>query len=198
MLDALNPSHHKAMSQGKAISPSVTMKIRGLTLMELMVTVAIMAILLVLAVPSFNAFLARGRLSGAAEGLALDLQLAKSEAVRRSADVTISFSPVGAWCYGAVVSITACDCTDQVPLCSLRRVDSTAYSGVTMDATSFTGNATTFSARLGMASPGWVNLTHPAAGTLQVSVGEPEQTTPSSQVRICSTSGALGHYPACP
>lgn len=198
MLDALNPRQDKPVSQGKAISPSMTMKMRGLTLMELMVTVVIMAILLVLAVPSFNAFLARGRLSGAAEGLAQDLQLAKSEALRSNADVTISFSPVGAWCYGTVVSTTACDCTDQVPPCSLRRVDSTAYSGVTMDATSFTGNATTFSARLGMASPGWVNLTHPDAGTLRVSVGEPEQTTPSSQVRICSTSGGLGHHPACP
>jgi prepilin-type N-terminal cleavage/methylation domain-containing protein len=198
MLVALNPHQDKPVSQGKAISPSMIMKPRGLTLIELMVTVAIMAILLVLAVPSFNAFLARGRLSGAAEGLAQDLQLAKSEALRSNADVTISFSPVGAWCYGAVVSTTACDCTDQVPPCSLRRVDSTAYSGVTMDATSFTGNATTFSARLGMASPGWVDLTHPNAGTLRVSVGEAGQTTPSSQVRICSTSGGLGHHPACP
>jgi hypothetical protein len=70
-------------------------------------------------------------------------------------------------------------------------VDSTAYSGVTMDATSFTGNATTFSARLGMASPGWVNLTHPDAGTLRVSLGA------AGQVSICSTSGGLGHHLAC-
>jgi type IV fimbrial biogenesis protein FimT len=198
MLDALNPRHPKQMSQGEAISPSMTMKMRGLTLMELMVTVAIMAILLVLAVPSFNSFLARGRLSGAAEGLAQDLQLAKSEALRRNASITISFSTGGAWCYGTVVSTTACDCTDQAPPCSLRRMDSTAYAGVTMVATSFTDNATTFSARLGMASPGWVDLTHPNAGTLRVSVGEAGQTTPSSQVRICSTSGGLGHHQACP
>jgi type IV fimbrial biogenesis protein FimT len=192
MLDTLNPR------QRKAPEPGTRMKTRGFTIMELMVTLAIMALLLVLAVPSFNAFLARGRLSGAAEGLAQDLQLAKSEALRSNADVTISFSPVGAWCYGTVVSTTACDCTDQAPPCSLRRVDSTGYSGVTMDATSFTSNATTFSARLGMASPGWVDLTHPNAGTLRVSVGEAGQTTPSSQVRICSTSGGLGHHSACP
>ena len=59
----------------------------GLTLMELMVTVAILAILVALAMPSFNAFVAKGRLSGAAEALAQELQLAKSEALRRNADV---------------------------------------------------------------------------------------------------------------
>jgi len=166
-------------------------KANGLTLMELMVTVAILAILVALAMPSFNTFVAKGRLSGAAEALAQELQLAKSEALRRNASVTISFSTVGDWCYGSVESATACDCTDQDPPCSLRRVDSTAYSGVTMDATSFTGNATTFSARLGMASPGWVNLTHPDAGTLRVSLGA------AGQVSICSTSGGLGHHLAC-
>ena len=197
MLDALNPRQDKPVSQGKAISPSMTMKMRGLTLMELMVTVAIMAILVVLAVPSFNAFLARGRLTGAAEALAQDLQLAKSEALRRNASVTISFSPGGAWCYGTVATAIACDCT-VANSCALRRTDSGAFAGVTMADPTFASNATTFAARLGMASPGSVDLTHPTAGKLRVSVGEAGQITPSSQVRICSTSGGLGHHPACP
>jgi len=196
MLDALNPRQDKPVSQGKAISPSMIMKLRGLTLMELMVTVAIMAILLVLAVPSFNAFLARGRLTGAAEALAQDLQLAKSEALRSNAAVTISFSPVGAWCFGTVVSTSACDCTDQDPPCSLRRVDSTAFAGVTMGlppagVTAFAGNATTFAARQGLANAGAVEFTHPNAGTLRVSLGA------AGQVSICSTSGGLGHHLAC-
>ena len=185
MLDALNLRRHEAMGQG------APMKLRGLTLIELMVTLAIMAILLVLVVPSFNAFLARGRLTGAAEALAQGLQLARSEALRSNAEVTISFSPVGAWCYGAVVSTNACDCTDQDPPCSLRRVDSTAYTGVTMGATTFAANATTFTARQGLADAGTVDFTHPNAGTLRVSLGA------AGQVSICSTSGALGHHPAC-
>ena len=148
MLDALNPRHHKAMSQGKAISPSVKMKIRGLTLMEVMVTVAIMAILLVLAVPSFNAFLARGRLTGAAEALAQDLQLAKSEALRRNAEVRFSFSPGSPWCYGSIASSTACNCTT-AGACTLRQVDGSAYAGVTMAMPNptFAGNTAIFTAR---------------------------------------------------
>jgi type IV fimbrial biogenesis protein FimT len=164
--------------------------------MELLVTLAIIVILVTMAVPSFTSFIARGRLSGAAEGLAQDLQLAKSEALRSNAAVTISFAPVGAWCYGTVVSTSACDCTDQVPPCSLRRVDSTAYAGVTMGlppagVTAFAGNATTFAARQGLANAGAVEFTHPNSGTLRVSLGA------AGQVSICSTSGGLGHHPAC-
>ena len=192
MLDALNPRHHKAMSQGKAISPSVKMKIRGLTLMEVMVTVAIMAILLVLAVPSFNSFLVRGRLTGAAEALAQDLQLAKSEALRRNAEVRFSFSSGSPWCYGSIASSTACNCTT-ASACTLRQVDGSAYAGVTMAMPNptFADNTAIFTARQGLANAGTVEFTHPNAGTLRVSLGA------AGQVSICSTSGGLGHHPAC-
>lgn len=190
MLDALNLPRPKAMGLG------VPMKLRGLTLIEFMVTVAIMAILIVLVVPSFNTFLARGRLTGAAEALAQDLQLARSEALRSNAEVTLSFSPGNTWCYGSVVAAAACDCTAP-NACALRRVDNTGYAGVTMAAPTFTGNATTFDARQGLANAGRVEFTHPNAGNpgpaeLRVSLGI------GGQVSICSTTGAaLGIYPAC-
>jgi prepilin-type N-terminal cleavage/methylation domain-containing protein len=166
---------------------------RGLTLMELMVTVAILAILVALAMPSFNAYLAKGRLSGAAEALAQDLQLARSEALRRNDAVTISFTSGTAWCYGTILSDTACNCT-QTGNCSLRRVDNSDYAGVTMSAVSFGSPAATFTAfmpRQGLANDGTVEFTHASAGTLRVSLGT------AGQVRICSTSGGLGHHPAC-
>jgi prepilin-type N-terminal cleavage/methylation domain-containing protein len=188
MLDALNPRRETPKSHGKS------MRVRGLTLMELMVTVAILGILVALAVPSFNSFLAKGRLSGAAEALAQDLQLARSEALRRNAEVTISFSSGTAWCYGAIVSATACDCT-QTNSCSLRRVDNTDYAGLTMSDLSFPSNTpatfTSFTAHQGLANTGAVQFTHPNAGTLRVRLGA------AGQVSICSTSGGLAHHPAC-
>jgi prepilin-type N-terminal cleavage/methylation domain-containing protein len=180
MLDPLNRRPGTAMKR----------RANGLTLMELMVTVAILAILVALAMPSFNTFVARGRLSGAAEALAQDLQLAKSEALRRNADVTISFSDGAAWCYGSVVAAAACNC-NVANSCALRRVDNTDYAGVTMAAPTFAGNATTFTARPGPVVAGQVELTHPNAGTLRVSLGA------TGQVRVCSTTGGLGHLPAC-
>jgi type IV fimbrial biogenesis protein FimT len=183
MLDALNPRRETPTSHDKS------MRVRGLTLMELMVTVAILAILVALAVPSFNSFLAKGRLSGAAEVLAQDLQLARSEALRRNDAVTISFSSGAAWCYGSVAGATACTCTP-TNTCTLRRVDNTDYSGVTM-AASFAANTAAFTARHGLANTGTVEFTHPNAGTLRVSLGA------AGQVSICSTLGGLAHHPAC-
>ena len=169
---------------------------RGLTLMELMVTVAIMAILMVVAVPSFNAFLARGRLSGAAEGLAQDLQLAKSEAIRGNTAVRVTFSMGNAWCYGSVPFDSSCTCAP-TSTCTLRRVDSSGYAGVTTSAFSFPSTSpnnffTTFTALQGSAIAGTVEFTHPDAGKLQVTLGT------AGQVSICSVSGRLGHHPACP
>lgn len=162
----------------------------GLTVVELLVVVAILAILLALAIPFSSTYLAQGRLGGAAEALAQDLQLAKSEALRRNADVTISFSSGSTWCYGSVVGATACNCT-VAGSCTLRRVDQNAYTGVTMAAPTFTGSAATFTSRQGLANAGAVEFSHPNAGTLRVSLGV------AGRVSICSTAGALAHHPAC-
>jgi type IV fimbrial biogenesis protein FimT len=62
---------------------------RGFTLVELMVVVAIAAIILGLAVPNFREFIARNRLDSAAQDLMVTLQLARSEATRRGAQVTL-------------------------------------------------------------------------------------------------------------
>ena len=62
---------------------------RGVTLMELMIVLSIAAILLAFAVPSFQEFVARNRLEGAAQELMTSLQLARSEATRRGAQVTL-------------------------------------------------------------------------------------------------------------
>ena len=190
MLDPLTLRQRRAMDQ------SASMKLRGLTVIELMVTVAIMAILLVVGVPSFNDFLAKGRLVGAAEALAQDLQLARSEALRSNAPVTLSLSSGNAWCYGSVPGATACNC-NTASACTLRQVGRADYRGVTMGAPTFAGNAVTFTAHQGLANAGTVDFTftQPTAGNpnaaLRVSLGA------GGQVSVCSTAGAVSHIPAC-
>lgn len=56
---------------------------RGFTLIELMVVVALIAILLTIASPSFSELMHRNRLAGASNELIASLQLARSEANRR-------------------------------------------------------------------------------------------------------------------
>jgi type IV fimbrial biogenesis protein FimT len=90
-------------------------KPRGFTLIELMVVVALAAVLLALAVPNFVATLAKNRFEGAVNEMVTDIQYARSEAVSRNVDVTFA---VGATrtCY-TVSAAGACDCTAS-PVCS--------------------------------------------------------------------------------
>jgi len=59
----------------------------GVTLMELIIALAIAASLMAMAVPSFSNWLAGARVRGSAESLLAGAQLARSEAVKRNAQV---------------------------------------------------------------------------------------------------------------
>lgn len=69
-----------------------------MTLIELMVTLSLVAILATLAVPSFNGALASNRLSSATTEVYTALVQAKSEAVRRGKRVTVCASANGSTC----------------------------------------------------------------------------------------------------
>ncbi len=70
----------------------------GFTLVELMVTVAVIAILAVVAMPSMTAITNNSRLNGQAEELVASMQLARAEAIRRNARVTVCPSINGTTC----------------------------------------------------------------------------------------------------
>jgi type IV fimbrial biogenesis protein FimT len=71
---------------------------RGFTLIELMIALTILAILLGLAVPSFNNAVLGGKLSAFSSDLVASTQLARSEAVKRNQIVRICASSNGTSC----------------------------------------------------------------------------------------------------
>lgn len=75
-----------------------------MTLIELVITVSILAILSSIAVPSFTGFLRNTEVRGSAESLLQGLQFARTEAVRRNQQVCFDWSGSGT---GWMVS-TAC------------------------------------------------------------------------------------------
>lgn len=71
---------------------------QGFTLVELMVTISIVAILGSIALPSFSAIMTKQRLSSENTNLMLDFVLARSEALTRATRVTVCQSANGATC----------------------------------------------------------------------------------------------------
>lgn len=110
---------------------------QGFTLVELMVVVALLAILATLATPSWLELLTRNRVRSAVNDFTSSLHLARSEAVRLNSAVTVCPSNDGANCTASpyhqgwiVKTGTAVNVAGQVIL-----QDVLAKNGVRMDAT---------------------------------------------------------------
>lgn len=73
----------------------------GFTLIELMVTVAIAAVLATLAVPSFRTALVKRSVESASDALVRDFRFARAEAIKRTARVMICASASGSSCTGS-------------------------------------------------------------------------------------------------
>lgn len=69
----------------------------GFTMVELMITIVIIAILATLAAPSFTAILANTRIRATAQALTDGLQLARAEAIRRNERVRLVLAANSGW-----------------------------------------------------------------------------------------------------
>jgi len=73
----------------------------GFTLIELMITIAVLAVVLAIAVPSFQGMINRNRLVASGNEVVAALQLARMEAVRRNSRVELCPSTNGTACSGS-------------------------------------------------------------------------------------------------
>lgn len=95
----------------------------GLTMIELIITLTIGAILLALAVPSMHEYIARKRVSGTAIELAADIRLARSMVQQQNQPIWLNFfDNLDFSCYVLYTegnTVDYCDCARTlVPMCS--------------------------------------------------------------------------------
>jgi type IV fimbrial biogenesis protein FimT len=174
---------------------------------------AVVAILLVAAAPSFSDFIDKSRLKEAAHGLVDVINNARTESVRQGRDVSIAMKgTTTAWCLGAkaaaepsapgelVPSATACDCVSSPAACVIggqRNVFATSQNNGVELAAAPTASFV-FNNRLG---------TVDGLGTTTVTMTSPRKrfdlqltVTPLGQVGLCVPSSSdlpIAGYPSC-
>jgi type IV fimbrial biogenesis protein FimT len=164
--------------------------VRGLTLLEIVIALAIIAVLASLALPSMGSGAARQRLKAAAEGLAHDLAEARYESARRGAPVHLSVRTGADWCW-ATVSASGCDCHASLP-CRLRPARAADHPGVRLVAAEPVSFLPSGDHSLAATSSTLVARLESARGErLQVDL------TRLGRARICAPGGAVPGYPAC-
>lgn len=83
----------------------------GVTLIELLLTVAIMGVLAAIAAPSFNSWIQNSQIRNAANSIQDGLQHARTEAVRRNTATQFVFGDGSSWTMGCVNSNESCPAT---------------------------------------------------------------------------------------
>jgi prepilin-type N-terminal cleavage/methylation domain-containing protein len=115
-----------------ALRRNGTRRARGLTMVEMMVVVAIAAVILTLTAPSMRDFLARQRVAAINAELVTDLQLARSEAIARNDEVCVTFradhSELTCYTVHTLGIFGQCDCRKPIGTACLKS-DGTAIPG---------------------------------------------------------------------
>jgi type IV fimbrial biogenesis protein FimT len=162
---------------------------RGLTLIEVAITLAVLAVLGALALPNMAERLSRQRLQTTAETLAADLADARFEAARRGlplhVQAQVQTQDGTAWCW-AVATAPGCGC-DQAQACQIHRVRAADHPGVRL----LEGHALVLDpAGAGAAGTAAV-FASPRGEQLRVDL------TPMGRPRVCAQSGQWPRMSGC-
>lgn len=196
---------------------------RGVTMIEVMVTLTLAALLMALGAPSFSTWLQNSRIRNTAESIMAGLQYAKSEAAARNALVRFQLTTsVGADCaISASGTSWVVDMVDAVAAndsvagqCNAAPSDTVAPSILqTRSASDGSGGSTVQATATDMVFNGLarltptpntditINITNPGAGLCAVDGGDLTclrlVVSPAGQVRMCNPRFPVGDPQAC-
>jgi len=166
----------KLLRFGRAVNPSQ----QGFTLTELMVTLSVLAIGLVIAVPSYSLMVATQRVRNVSAELVTAVMMARSEAVKQNTTATVSTTST--WTSGWTVSAVTSTATTTIRTFG-------PYSGVSLT-TSPSGTNTLSIGNDGRPTGGTV--------TFQVTPTGPGQSVSPICVTVAGTGQVSQVSGACP
>lgn len=180
-------------------------KNKGFTLVELMVVVALVGIITTLAIPAFGDMMQRNQLKAAVQSLQDDMLFARTQAIKRSQNVTVNrtrtSTAAGDWCYGLTAS-APCDCTvtttTDADYCEIKIISGANFNTVKMftgmgnNAVNFrrgtigndgvTFNTTNYAARVTFSDEGRVRICTPTTvSNTEAAANRPTGTTGLSE-----------------
>jgi type IV fimbrial biogenesis protein FimT len=186
------------MATKRSSDHSGSCRLRGISLLEMAIVIALVAVIGATAFPSFTALVDARRLEGAATRLAADIQFARSEAIARNRPLRLSVrAAAGATCW-IVHTGAAADCScgagNAPALCSGGAVAIKSVVLANAERVGVAGNvgSIVFDPLHGTSTP---------TGTLRIVDARGRAihhvVNVLGRVRSCSPDAALPGYPAC-
>jgi prepilin-type N-terminal cleavage/methylation domain-containing protein len=162
------------------------MKQKGFTLIDLMVTMAVFAILAIVGIPTMRSMIEDNRLRSSSEELYSKLTQSKARAIDNQNDVTVNFVTGQNWCYGANTN-TVCSC-NVANNCTLGSVTNNANQ-TSLSITGFTGSNAIIKSGQG-------TLTNSGKATFSLN-GKSVSIIVSQMGLITICSDTVGGYASC-
>jgi len=176
----------------------------GLTLIELLITLAITAILIAVAAPSMREFIEKQKVEGAANELANDVRYLRSMSMQKNNIMLLSFRHTSAMsCYSLIEygkGTGTCDCSrSPAAICDavvgadteIKSVYLPVSGGVSVQSSlpqlQLAGNGGMVAGELSMTA----SVSSPAGGEVRVSVNA------GGRASICNVSGHSSTFPDC-